>query len=276
MPWKNTQISRLRRVFLEGFSAMDLAEPLVSFDSDADAPGVQAFMVEKDFDLAGIRQDGLVSGYVRREDLVSGMCQDHLQPFNPMEDLVPDTANLTEVVRSLAINKQCFVTILDQPGAIITLSDLEKPPMRMFLFGILTLGEMLMTEIIRHRYSDGSWRQLVSAQRLTMAEQLLEERLRRGQAADLIDCLQYGDKAGILTHDEDIRKALGQESRSQARRAVKELETLRNNLAHTQEIIPTGWQRIVIACSRFETNLQMITEGLNKIKHTSPLKIMER
>lgn len=74
MPWKDNQISRLRRVFLEGFSAMDLAEPLVSFDSDADAQGVQAFMVEKDFDLVGIRQEGLVIGYVRREDLVSGTC----------------------------------------------------------------------------------------------------------------------------------------------------------------------------------------------------------
>lgn len=72
--------------------------------------------------------------------------------------------------------------------------------------------------------------------------------------------------------DEAIRKALGQESRSQARRAIKELETLRNNLAHTQEIIPAGWQRIVIACSRFEANLQLMTEKIELIKQVPPTK----
>ena len=60
--------------------------------------------------------------------------------FTPDDDLVPDTANLIDVVKSLAINQQCFVTILDRVGAIITLTDLEKPPMRMFLFGMITMG----------------------------------------------------------------------------------------------------------------------------------------
>ncbi len=62
MPWNDTQRSRLRRVFLEGFSALDIAEPLVSFDTGADARYVQAYLIEKDFDLVGIRQNGLVTG----------------------------------------------------------------------------------------------------------------------------------------------------------------------------------------------------------------------
>ncbi|MBW2475940.1 MAG: hypothetical protein JRE63_01295 [Deltaproteobacteria bacterium] len=263
MPWRDTQSARLRRLFLDGFSAMDVAEPLVSFDDTADAREVRSFMVAKDFDLVGVRQTGLVNGYVRREDLVSGCCGDYIQPFTPGDDLVPDTANLTEVVKSLAINKRCFVTILDRVGAIVTLNDLEKPPMRMFLFGIITLAEMLMTEIIRHRYSDGSWQNLLSAQRLDKAKQLQKERSRRGQNVDLIDCLQYGDKGWILSYDDDVREALGHQSRKESRRAVKELEHLRNNLAHTQEIIPTGWERIVIACGRLERNLENIVERMN-------------
>jgi len=169
MQWGSGQRSRLRRLFLEGFLAMDLAEPLVSFDAEAEARWVHEFMVEKDFDLVGIRQDGLVNGYVRREDLTSGVCRDHIQPFSVDNDLVPDTANLIDVVKSLAINERCFVVVLDRVSAIITLSDLEKPPMRMFLFGLITLGEMLMTEIIRHLYRDGSWQNLISAQRLAKA-----------------------------------------------------------------------------------------------------------
>jgi hypothetical protein len=47
---------------------------------------------------------------------------------------------------------------------------------------------------------------------------------------------------------------LGQKFRRDAIHSFKELETLRNNLAHNREIIPSGWQRIVVACSRFEQN----------------------
>jgi hypothetical protein len=267
MTWRDTQSSRLRRLFLEGFSAMDLAEPLVSFDAEADSRVVRQFMTEKNFDLVGIRQDGLVAGYVRRDDLTSGRCLDHLRLFTPEDDLVPDTANLTEVVKSLAINRQCFVTILDRVGAIITLTDLEKPPMRMFLFGLITLTEMLMTEILRTRYHDGTWKDRLSAQRLEIARRLQEERSRRGQQVDLVDCLQYGDKGWILSYDEDFRMALGQQSRKEARRAVNEMETLRNNLAHSQEIIPSGWQRIVIACSRLEHNLETIAEKMNLLMY---------
>jgi hypothetical protein len=262
MPWRESQSSRLRRLFLEAFTAMDVAEPLVSFDEHTDAGAVRAFMIERDFDLVGIRRHGLVKGYVGREDLTSGRCGDHSRPFTPDDDLVPDTAGLVEVVKSLSINKRCFVTILDQVGAIITLADLEKPPMRMFLFGMITIGEMVLTEILRHRYADGSWQKLLSQKRIEKAKSLQEERARRGQKVDLIDCLQYGDKGWILTYDEDLRKALGQESRKAARQAIKEMEQLRNNLAHTQEIIPTGWERIVIACSRLEKNLELILEGL--------------
>jgi hypothetical protein len=81
-----------------------------------------------------------------------------------------------------------------------------------------------------------------------------------------VGCLQYGDKGWILSYDEDVRLPLGQPSRKAARKAIWELESLRNNLAHTQEIVPEDWERIVIACSRFEQNLDAIAAGLNLLE----------
>lgn len=260
MPWRDTQSSRLRRLFLEGFSAMDVAEPLVSFDEGASAIEVRDFMQTKAFDLVGVRRDGLIEGFVRQGDLTVGTCGDHFRPFTPDDDLIPDTANLIDVVKSLAINQQCFVTILDRVGAIITLTDLEKPPMRMFLFGMITMIEMMMTEILRQNYPNDSWQEFLSEKRLALAIQLQEERNRRGQRVELVDCLQFGDKGWIITYDEKLRETLGHKSRKETRNAVKEFENLRNNLAHTQEIIPSGWQRIVIACSRWEDNLEKTVE----------------
>jgi hypothetical protein len=255
MAFKPTQHTRLHRLFFDGFTAMDLAEPLVSFDADADASRVRQFLLSKSFDLVGIRQAGLVRGYARCEALTSGTCGEHLVPFHPEDDLLPETASLVDVVRSLAINRQCFITILDQPTAIITLDDLEKPPMRMFLFGIITISEMMMTDFLRSKYTDTSWHGLLSENRLFKAKALKEERDRRGHPVELIDCLQYGDKGWLLSYDEEFRQQMGFASRREMREALKEMETLRNNLAHTQAIIPSGWERIVIACSRMEHNL---------------------
>jgi hypothetical protein len=252
-------------MFFEGFTVMDVAEPLVSFDANADARKVRDFMVDRKFDLVGIRMEGLVRGYVRREELVSGVCGDVTHEFTPDDDLVTDTASLIEVVRSLSINRQCFVTSLNEVSAIVSLDDLEKPPMRMFLFGLITLSEMLLTAVIRHRYPDDSWQDRLSEKRLGKAKSLRAERKRRGQYLDLIDCLQYGDKGSILSYDEEVRQALGFESRTAAREAIKELESLRNNLAHVQEIIPTGWKRIVIACSRLDDNLTNLLGRLGNI-----------
>jgi hypothetical protein len=260
MPWKDTQRSRLRRLFLEGFSAMDVAEPLVSFDVQAKAVDVQRFMLDKNYDIVGVRSDGLVDGYVRREDLTSGSCGSHMRPFLAADDLIPDSSNLIDVVKSLAINQRCFVTILDQVGAIVTLADLEKPPMRMFLFGMITIIEMTMTEILRQRYPNDSWQELLSDKRVALAKKLKEERVRRGQPVELLDCLQFGDKGWIITYDDELRQSLGHKSRRETRTAIKEFENLRNNLAHTQEIIPSGWQRIVVACSRWESSLDLTVE----------------
>jgi len=258
MLWKDSQRARLHRLFFEGFTAMDIAEPLVSFDAEAESLQVRQFLVDRDFDLVGIRRNGLVCGYARREALTAGRCGDHFLPFCAERDLVPETASLVAVVRSLAINRQCFVTFLDQPTAIITLDDLEKPPMRMFLFGLVTIVEMVMTDRLRWKYADHSWQGLLSSTRLAKARALQEERERRGGRVDLLDCLQFGDKGWILSYDAEWRAAIGYQSRRELREALKDLETLRNNLAHTQAIIPDGWQRIVIACSRMEQNLDRV------------------
>jgi hypothetical protein len=251
---------RLKRVFLEGFTAMDIAEPLASFDAERSADEVRSFMTDHDYDLAGVRRDGIICGYVRRSELSDGCCGDHLRPFGP-DDLVTESDSLQKVIESLAINDQCFVTLLDRVVAIVTLSDLEKPPMRMFLFGMITITEMILTRMIAESWPDGSWRSLLSAGRLSKAEELLAERVRRNKKVEVLDCLQFSDKSQILLRNPafmELLKRLGMGSRNAALQAAKELEMLRNNLAHTQEIIPDGWQRIAVYATRLEILLESL------------------
>jgi len=236
---------------------MDVAEPLASFDWDRPAAEVAAFMAAHDYDRVGIRREGIVRAYVERGELDGGRCGDHARSFGP-DDLVPETASLQEVIESLGINGRCFVTVLDEVSAVVTLQDLEKPPVRMFLFGMITLLEMVFTQAVEAAFPGDAWRAHVAAARLAKAEELQAERRRRGVEVRLLDCLQFSDKGqlAIRVPTIDPERVL-QMSRKAALRGLKELEDIRNNLAHGQELIAKGWPRIVL----FSTRLDLLLDS---------------
>ena len=112
-----------------------------------------------------------------------------------------------------------------------------------------------------------SWKQYLSESRLQKAEALLEERKRRNQNLELIDCLQISDKGQIIARNEEIRCLTRMQSRRHAEQAIKMLESLRNNLAHSQDIISCDWGIIVELCKDMERviggteEVQRILEG---------------
>lgn len=235
---------RLRRVFLENFSAADIAEPLASFDACTPAADVLAVMTRCAYKVAGIRQDGVLCGYVRQEELTQGTCGETVHPFEDGE-VVVDSAGIPDLVKRLNDRPRLFVNVLGQIGAIVTRTDLQKPPVRMWLFGMITIIEMGLTRLIEAAYPEDSWRQCLSEGRLQKAQALLEERKRRNQDLGLLDCLQFSDRGQIVLRNEELRKRAGFVSRSRGEQTVKELEALRNNLAHSQDIITCDWDIIV-------------------------------
>ena len=66
----------LRRVFLEGFSVQDIAEPLPSFDGTTLCEHVREIMSNKGFEVAGVRGEGITTGFVELPGLGSGCCDD--------------------------------------------------------------------------------------------------------------------------------------------------------------------------------------------------------
>ena len=87
-------------------------------------------------------------------------------------------------------------------SASIGRGDIEKPVVRMWLFGIIILVEVQVVDMIRAQWPDGGWAACVSAGRLEKARQLQSERVRRGLPADLLDCLQLSDKLQIALQDQ--------------------------------------------------------------------------
>lgn len=242
---------RVQRLFSEAFTAKDIAEPLPSFDGDRLAKAVRALMEDAHIPVAGIRDRGRVVGYARREDLSGDTCLDHSRGFSPDQQIYGD-ANLSDVILVLSRHDYCFVTLLNMVTGVITRTDMEKPIVRMWLFGIITMLEIRFTEVIKEHWPDESWVEQCSAGRLEKARTLLEERRRRGaQHIELVDCLQLSDKSYLLAQDQHFLRDFGFKSKSQADQAIRAMESLRNNLAHGQSITAQDWPQIVRMSQRF-------------------------
>ena len=107
-----------------------------------------------------------------------------------------------------------------------------------------------------------SWKQYLSESRLQKAEALLEERKRRNQNLDLMDCLQISDKGQILARNEELRGLTRMQSRRQTEQTIRLLESLRNNLAHSQDIISCDWETIVVLCK----DLERVIHGTEEVQ----------
>jgi len=252
----HAQPHRWSRLFMEAFTAKDIAEPLPSFDASADVGDLADWLATRHLKVAGIRSDGLVTGYVRFIDVEKTDAEESgagfpVRAFNRSQ-LVSADASLTDVIQVLTRHDYCFVTLFGSADGVISRTDIQKPVVRMWLFGMITMIEMELANRIRSVWPDGIWVDQLSEGRLRKAETLLEERRRRGQVCDLVDCLQLSDKTRVLVRDDAQLEEFGFTSRAAAKQVSKELESLRNNLAHAQDIVTHDWPQIVRMTRRIE------------------------
>ncbi len=258
MPLYSSTLQSLRKVFLQAFVVHDIAEPLVSFDDWTDVDKVREVMEAQRLEVVGVRQAGRVKGYLERKQLGTGTCGRYVQPFDERQ-VILDSSTLAELVPRLKEQRRLFVSILGRVGAIVSRSDLQKPPVRMWLFGMVTLIEIRFRRLIDQQYPEGQWREFLSEGRVQKAELLLAERQRRQQELNLLDCLQLSDKAQIVARSAELRSMTRFASRRQVEEAGKMLEKLRNNLAHSQDIIAHDWDTIVSLSEQLDAVLEGAT-----------------
>lgn len=246
-----SSLGDLRRLFDRALTLRDIAEPLVSFDGNQPAAEVQAVMECRGFDVVGVRDFGVVSGFCLRRELGPGSLGAFRRPF-AAGDVLPDSEPLLAAFEALRERRYIFVTVLGQAGGIVTRGDLQKAPVRLWLFGLVSLLEMQMLRLVRERYPLEAWTELLSAERIEGAHRVHSERRRRNEENDLSDCLQLGDKATVLMKDEVLFSQSGFASRRSAEAFFKEVGLLRNALAHANDIMKGRWPGLADLVAQLE------------------------
>ena len=196
------------------------------------------------FDVVGVRREGLVAGYVTRVTMTGATCGESMIEFAP-QSVMPATAPVFVVIQLLDERREIFVMVLGSVGGIITREDVAKPPVRMWLFGAVTMLEMAFNRLLESRFPDDSWKDEISEARIAKAQALQTERARTGETVPLIECLYFSDKATILFKKPEIRELFGIPSRARARKVTADLKRLRDNLAHSGDILTHGWETLV-------------------------------
>jgi hypothetical protein len=236
------------------FSVRDLARPLPSVDAGQPAALAASILAARGGSVLGLRREGQVCGYARAEDLGPG---GDAVPMRRIEasQVLDNAAPLSALVHVLTRHEYAFVRVLGEVGGVLAREDLQQPIGRMWLFGMVTFMELEFRKRIARHWPADSWQGLLTAGRLEKARQLQAERRRQGQPAELLDCLQFSDLAGILVEDAELLQAWGYRSKRSAQASLRDLESLRNHLAHSQEVVARHWPQIVRMTGRFEEAL---------------------
>jgi len=260
-------LEQIQDVWSHSLTAETIAEPIMVISCSDDMSKAIELKAEKRFDILGLKNDSdRVVGYIEVNDSLEGLCEEHCQTFD-IESLVSTQTPLKDCMSHIANKKRLFVLGNNGVEGIITLADLHKQPVRMLLFSMVSLLDMTMSKLIKIHYPNDSWCDELTEGRLIKAQELYDERKKKGQEIDIGDCLQLCDKSCILLKT-DIREAWKFESKAKAKDFFKDITTLRDNLAHSQENICSDIPTVISLCNiaedLIETSINIIGRCLEE------------
>lgn len=261
---KGTSVLELRKLFEDGITVLSIYEPIQACSIGDHANDIKEKMRQLDFDVIGIKstEDGPVEGYIRASDLQEGLCGDFKLDFL-VADLISDSTPLIDLLTVLRDKERIFILAGNTVHGIITRADLQKPPIRILIFGLITLLDMHLSRLVRKFYPGESWRDKLSQGRIEKAEQMMKAREDRNEKLDIIDCLQFCDKRTLILAKKEILNIFGFSSEDEGKDTLKLIESLRDKLAHSQDIV-TGsiWKDISTIVERMEQLIQQSEKSI--------------
>ena len=233
-----TRVSELRKLFEDDITVRSIYEPIQACLAADPAIDIRRKMTELDFDVLGIKEDvaAPVGGYVIAAELNDGTCGEARHDFQ-IADLISDSTPLIDVLFLLRDKDRLFILAGNVVHGIVTRADLEKPHVRLLLFGLITLLEMHLTYLVRRFYPGDSCRDKLTPSRLTAAESLMKQRSERNEKLELIDCLQFGDKTQLLLKKAKLLTLFEFASSKKGQTIFREVQKIRDKLAHSQDIV---------------------------------------
>lgn len=268
---KGTTFKELQSIFIDSITTKLIYEPIYCCRLNDSAVEVQQTLSERDFDIIGvIDANENVIGFAKKEELRHGNILESFHEIK-LKHIIADSTSISELLNILSKNSYSFILQENQIVGIVTRADINKPIVRIYLFGIISLFELHLTFWINEYYQEMTWKNQINEARLSLAEDTLKKRKGNNDELTLLECLQLCDKRDILNKT-SIFMTQFKFSKTQFDKLLKDTERIRNELAHSQNSIIANleWSRFVSTISNIESFLKIseeMVEGQNTKVH---------
>jgi CBS domain-containing protein len=246
----------LHRTLDDSLQIRHIMEPLETCKPDDPAMDVQKLMMEEHYDVLGVEQNGTVVGYVVHSQLSVGKTISYIHKFAPGE-FIASTTPLIEALPLFKDRDWLFVLERTEIRSLVTIGDLQKPPVRMLLFSLISLLEMHFLHLVQVCYPGDSFQERLTYNRLEKAKGRLAELSKRNQEISLLACLQIIDKTNLLLEVVGLMEHLCLGTREEAKQFFKDLQSLRDDLSHGNDLgVGLSWKDTIQATERIEKLLR--------------------
>lgn len=242
---KGTTFSELQDIFIDNITTKFIYEPLICCGIHDSADEVKNFMKERDFDILGVAENENPIGYIRRKDLEYDSVEKYIISFNT-SNLISDSTSIAELIDLLSHQGFIFVLAKNKVAGIVAKADINKPIVRIYLFGIISLFELHLNYWIIKYYEIEGWKNLIAEKRLEIAQYIFKERQGENLDLTLLECLQLCDKREILKQSDEFRKIFNF-SKTKFKDLLEDVEKVRNEIAHSQSSIISNlsWESFI-------------------------------
>ncbi|MCX5658598.1 MAG: hypothetical protein NTW19_02615 [Planctomycetota bacterium] len=259
------QIKGLQRLLEAEMRVELIAEPLHVVDEDAPAGATAGELAARGYDECGVRRGQAVHEIAERDALAKALANavvgQHTRPA-PLGRIVAASTPLWACVDRLAEHGSVFVLGNTGLEGIVAAGDLNKPPARLLMFGLISMIEMAMVDIVRAHHPDEAWRELLAPKRVEAALRIHKDRRERRQEIDLTDCLQWCDKSAICIKTPGVLAAWGL-GKNAAEDLFEDLRIIRDQLAHAQSpAVAGGWREVIAKLRQGHATLVRTVEFL--------------
>lgn len=147
------------------------------------------------------------------------------------ENLLGADASILIFVRNADHHKCRLIVSEHEISGLVSLSDLQRLPVRAALFGLITYLEIIMINVIRHEFDAAEkWLNLLSDERREKLRDEIKQAWAHDSFVDALLFTQFADKATI------IRKSLWCPiGTKQFKDEFKKIQSLRDRLAHAND-----------------------------------------
>jgi hypothetical protein len=223
-------VDRLRLLFEEQINVMPITENLELFDQS----NYREEMEKRDFQSAIVNVDGKWMKYDVGDEKPSTLLE---------EDLMEANTPLLKAFRMLVEKRRYFIKDEEGiPAYIVTRTDLDKIPLRIGFFGVISIFETHLKDLIRKYLPN--WEESLSKNRIDQARGLYEWKKDRKEDIDLVQCLQFGDLGSVFSKNQRFKKFDPSLSRDRFVQQMNAIGKLRDALAHSQSHLGFSWEEI--------------------------------